>query len=98
MSSSEGAQYLNLTACFTKFETSTGTIEAAQTAQTQRWNTKTSEMALILVVQRYLKRLNGQEFDNKELVGMRFGPIGLRGKFYDAQKGSVHIGKMVVIL
>ena len=96
MSSSEGAQYLNLTACFTKFETST--IEAAQTAQTQRWKTKTSEMALILVVQRYLKRLNGQEFDNKELVGMRFGPIGLRGKFYDAQKGSVHIGKMVVIL
>ena len=55
-------------------------------------------MALILVVHRYLKRLNGQEFDNKELVGMRFGPIGLRGKFYDAQKGSVHIGKMVVIL
>tara|TARA_B110001452_G_scaffold213154_1_gene183845 strand:+ start:51 stop:218 length:168 start_codon:yes stop_codon:yes gene_type:complete len=55
-------------------------------------------MALILVVHRYLKRLNGQEFDNKELTGMRFGPKGLRGKFYDAQKGSFDIGKMVVIL
>ena len=29
---------------------------------------------------------------------MRFGPKGLRGKFYDAQKRNFHIGKMVVIL
>ena len=98
MSSSEGAQYLNLTACFTKFETSTGTIEAAQTAQTQRWNTKMAETTPIIDVQGYLKRLNGQELDNKERGGMRFRSKSLGKKFYDTQKGSFHIGKMEMIL
>ena len=59
---------------------------------------KTAGTTPIIEVQRYLKGLSGQEFDNKELGGMRFGPNGLRGKIYDTQKGSFHIGKMVVIL
>ena len=49
-------------------------------------------------MQRYLKRLNGQEFDIKERNGMRFGSKSLGGKVYDTQKRSFHIGKMVVIL
>ena len=73
-------------------------LKACKGVQTQRWNTKTSETTPIIDVQRYLKRLNGQKFDNRERGGMRFAPKGLRGKFYDAQKGSFHIGKMVVIL
>ena len=55
-------------------------------------------MALILVVQRCLKKLSGQKFDNRERGGMRFGPKGLGKKFHDTQKGSFHIGKIVVIL
>ena len=73
-------------------------LKAAQGAQTQRWNTKTPETTPIIDIQSYLKRLSGQEFDNEEHGGMRFGPKGLRGKFYDAQKGNFHIVKMVVIM
>ena len=73
-------------------------LKAAQGAQTQRWNTKTSETAPIFDVQCYLKRLNGQEIDNRERGGMRFDSKGSGEKFNDDQKGSFHIGKMVVIL
>ena len=66
--------------------------------QTQRWNTKTTETTPILVVQRYLKGLKRQELDNRERGSTRFCSKGLRKKFYDTQKGSFHIGKMVVIL
>ena len=67
-------------------------------AQTQRWNTKMAETTPIIDVQRYLKGLNGHPFDIKERGGMRFGSKGLGKKFYDTQKGSFHIGKMVMII
>ena len=73
-------------------------LKAAQGAQTQRWNTKTTETTPIIVVQRYSKGLNGQEFDNKERGGMRSRSKSLGKKLYDTQKGTFHIGKMVVIL
>ena len=57
-----------------------------------------AETTPIIDVQRYLKRLNGQEFGNRERGGMRFGSKGLGKKFYDTQKGSFHIGKMVMII
>ena len=47
-------------------------------AQTQRWNTKTSKTGLIVVIQRYLKMLNGQNLDKRERGGMCFGSKALR--------------------
>ena len=77
--------------------TSASTITEAG-AQTQRWNTKTSETTSIIDVQRYLKELNGQDLNNRERGGMSLGSKSLGNKFYDNQKGTFHIGKMVMIL
>ena len=70
----------------------------ATIAKEQRWNTKTSETTPIIDIQRHLKGLNRQELDNRERGGMRFGSKSFGEKFYDSQKGTFHIGKMVVIL
>ena len=43
-------------------------IQQVVAAQTKSWNTRPSDMALILVVQRYWKRLNWEESDDKNVV------------------------------
>ena len=55
-------------------------------AQTQRWNTKTTETTPIIDVHRYLNRLKGQKLEIKECGDMRFGPKGWGERFYDTKK------------